>query len=109
MMQTDCGDGVASIKRLHRDLSSDGVEDLTTVSGRNRLKSDLEDSTWYTQIDINHAAGGNLKGLSAEEDHLVKNEVVRVKISKCMSWFDAYNEPICDPDMMEDKVDNLIP
>ncbi|GJZ87734.1 hypothetical protein Tco_0659344 [Tanacetum coccineum] len=23
--------------------------------------------TWYTQIDINHAAGGNLKGLSAKE------------------------------------------
>ncbi|GJV06714.1 hypothetical protein Tco_1344370 [Tanacetum coccineum] len=28
------------------DLSSDRVEDLTTASGRNRLKSVLEDSTW---------------------------------------------------------------
>ncbi|GJS81337.1 hypothetical protein Tco_0747878 [Tanacetum coccineum] len=35
-----------SIKRHRRDLSSDGVEDLTTASGRNQLKSDLEDSTW---------------------------------------------------------------
>ncbi|GJQ99809.1 hypothetical protein Tco_0522794 [Tanacetum coccineum] len=40
------GDGVAGIKRGRRDLSSDGVKDLTTASGRNRLKSDLEDSTW---------------------------------------------------------------
>ncbi|GJR13887.1 hypothetical protein Tco_0796539 [Tanacetum coccineum] len=94
----------------------------------------------YTQSDINYAAGGNLKGLSAEEawgtiedcaqcdkqwktptstisdqtitnlkDHLVGNEVVRVKIPKCMSWLDAYDEPIGDLDMMEDKVDNPSP
>ncbi|GJX30735.1 zinc knuckle CX2CX4HX4C containing protein [Tanacetum coccineum] len=37
---------VASKKRRHRDLSSDGVKDLTTASRRNRLKSDLEDPTW---------------------------------------------------------------
>ncbi|GJX29045.1 hypothetical protein Tco_0237124 [Tanacetum coccineum] len=96
---------------------------------------DLDSENRYTQIDINHAAGGNLKGLSAEEawetiedcaqcdkqwknptstifdqtitnlkDHLVGNEVVRVKIPKCMSWLDAYDEPIGDLDMMEDKV-----
>ncbi|GJX79297.1 hypothetical protein Tco_0327446 [Tanacetum coccineum] len=39
------GDGVASIKRRRHDLSSDGFKDLTTALGRNRLKSDLEDST----------------------------------------------------------------
>ncbi|GKB18081.1 hypothetical protein Tco_0852004, partial [Tanacetum coccineum] len=53
-MHTVAGDGVtiigdavrtSSIKRRRRDLSSDDVEDLTTASGRNRLKSDLEDST----------------------------------------------------------------
>ncbi|GKC92514.1 hypothetical protein Tco_1157956, partial [Tanacetum coccineum] len=67
--------------------------------------------------------GGNLKGLSAEEawetisdqtitnlkDHLVGNEVVIVKIPKCMSWLDAYDEPICDLDMVEDKVDDKSP
>ncbi|GJT91336.1 hypothetical protein Tco_1080181 [Tanacetum coccineum] len=52
MMQTDRGDGVASIERRHRDLSSDGVEDLTTASGRNRLKSDIEDSTWRQTLII---------------------------------------------------------
>ncbi|GJV68948.1 putative reverse transcriptase domain-containing protein [Tanacetum coccineum] len=31
MMQTDRGDGVASLKRRRRDLSSDGVEDLKTT------------------------------------------------------------------------------
>ncbi|GKC48279.1 hypothetical protein Tco_1066001 [Tanacetum coccineum] len=43
------------------------------------------------------------------KDHLVGNEVVRVKIPKCMSWLDAYDEPIGDLDMMEDKVDNPSP
>ncbi|GKA71742.1 hypothetical protein Tco_0777881 [Tanacetum coccineum] len=32
-----------------------------------------------------------------------------VKMPKCMSWLDAYNEPIGDLDMMEDKVDNASP
>nr|GEV42572.1 reverse transcriptase domain-containing protein [Tanacetum cinerariifolium] len=41
------------------------------------------------------------------KDHLVRNEVVRVKIPKCMSWLDVYDEPIGDLNMMEDKVDNL--
>ncbi|GJY45258.1 hypothetical protein Tco_0434321 [Tanacetum coccineum] len=63
----------------------------------------------YTQIDINHAADDNLKGLSAEEDHLVGNEVVRVKIPKCMSLLDAYDKTIGDLDIVEDKVDNPNP
>ncbi|GKD31550.1 hypothetical protein Tco_1242328, partial [Tanacetum coccineum] len=44
---TERGDGVTSIKRRHRDLSADAVRvrELTTASGRNRLNSDLEDST----------------------------------------------------------------
>ncbi|GJY01824.1 hypothetical protein Tco_0359976 [Tanacetum coccineum] len=40
---------------------------------------------------------------------LVGNEVVRVKIPKCMSWLEAYDEPIGDLDMMEDKEDNQSP
>ncbi|GJY99827.1 hypothetical protein Tco_0517257 [Tanacetum coccineum] len=38
---------------------------------------------------------------------LVKNEVVRVKIPKCMAWLD--DEPIRDLNTMEDKVDNSSP
>ncbi|GKD81421.1 hypothetical protein Tco_1348260, partial [Tanacetum coccineum] len=91
----------------------------------------------YTKIDINYAAGGNLRRLSAEEvwetiedyakcdkqrknltstifdqtianlnAQLVKNEVVRVIILKCMSWLDAYNKPISN---IEDKVKNSSP
>ncbi|GKC52302.1 hypothetical protein Tco_1075047 [Tanacetum coccineum] len=41
---TERGDGVAGIKRRRRDLSSDGVRDLATTSGRGRLKEDLESS-----------------------------------------------------------------
>ncbi|GKA37690.1 hypothetical protein Tco_0724255 [Tanacetum coccineum] len=39
------GDGVTSIKRHRRDLSSDGVKDLAMTSGHGRLKEDLESST----------------------------------------------------------------
>ncbi|GJU89435.1 hypothetical protein Tco_1301858 [Tanacetum coccineum] len=51
MMHTYRGDGVVSIKRRCRDISSDGVENLTMASGCNRLKSDLEDSTWRRRHD----------------------------------------------------------
>nr|GEV02035.1 hypothetical protein [Tanacetum cinerariifolium] len=39
------GDDVTGIKRLRRNLSSDGTRDLVTASGRGRLKDDLESST----------------------------------------------------------------
>ncbi|GKB00495.1 hypothetical protein Tco_0828488 [Tanacetum coccineum] len=45
-MHTVAGDGVAGIKRRRRDLYSDGVRNLATVSVRGRLKEDLESSTW---------------------------------------------------------------
>ncbi|GJS51433.1 hypothetical protein Tco_0624795 [Tanacetum coccineum] len=41
VLLTERGDGVASIKRRRRDLFSDGVWNLETVSGRDRLKEDL--------------------------------------------------------------------
>nr|GEW09662.1 hypothetical protein [Tanacetum cinerariifolium] len=43
------GDDVAGIKRRRRDLYSDGIRNLTMVSGRGRLKEDLESSTWRRQ------------------------------------------------------------
>ncbi|GJS72495.1 hypothetical protein Tco_0705336 [Tanacetum coccineum] len=92
----------------------------------------------YAQIDIDHAAGGNLRVLSTEEawetiedcaqcdkqwknptstipdkiitnlnTQLVENEVVRVKVPKCMAWLD--DEPIRDLNTIEDKVDNRSP
>ncbi|GJS40409.1 hypothetical protein Tco_0565452 [Tanacetum coccineum] len=36
-------------------------------------------------------------------------EMVMVKIPKCMSWLDAYDEPIGDLDMMEDEAENPSP
>ncbi|GKF03231.1 hypothetical protein Tco_0030154, partial [Tanacetum coccineum] len=39
------GDGVVGIKRRRRNLSSDGVRDMVTALGRDRLKEDLESST----------------------------------------------------------------
>ncbi|GJR70545.1 hypothetical protein Tco_0016610 [Tanacetum coccineum] len=40
------GDGVAGIKQRRHDVSSDGVRNFATASGRGRLKEDLEPSTW---------------------------------------------------------------
>ncbi|GJV69957.1 hypothetical protein Tco_1485466 [Tanacetum coccineum] len=40
---------------------------------------------------------------------IVGDDMVRVKIPKCMSWLYAYDEPIGYFDMMEDKVDNPSP
>ncbi|GJV35857.1 hypothetical protein Tco_1408334 [Tanacetum coccineum] len=45
VLVTERGDGVASIKRRRRDLFSEGVWNLETVSGRGQLKADLESST----------------------------------------------------------------
>ncbi|GJQ94871.1 hypothetical protein Tco_0006010 [Tanacetum coccineum] len=48
-MFTERGDGVAGIKRRHRDLSSDDVRNLATTSGHDQLKEDLESYTWRWQ------------------------------------------------------------
>nr|GEZ51929.1 hypothetical protein [Tanacetum cinerariifolium] len=48
---TVAGDGVASIKRRRRDLSSGGIKNLAMTSGRGRLKEDLESSTWRQRQD----------------------------------------------------------
>ncbi|GJT61737.1 hypothetical protein Tco_1005270 [Tanacetum coccineum] len=45
ILYSERGDGVAGIKRRHRDPSSNGVRDLVMVSGRGRLNEDLESST----------------------------------------------------------------
>ncbi|GKD34576.1 hypothetical protein Tco_1250085, partial [Tanacetum coccineum] len=45
VLLTECGDGVAGIKRRRRDPSSHDVRDLVTTSGRSRLNEDLESST----------------------------------------------------------------
>ncbi|GJY49104.1 hypothetical protein Tco_0439060 [Tanacetum coccineum] len=44
VLLTEREDGVAGIKRRHRDLFSDGVWNLETASGRGRIKEDLESS-----------------------------------------------------------------
>ncbi|GJV71852.1 hypothetical protein Tco_1491847 [Tanacetum coccineum] len=50
----------------------------------------------YTQRDLDYEAGENLMGLSAEEAWETIKDY-------------AYDEPICDLDMMKDKVDNPRP
>ncbi|GJW27777.1 hypothetical protein Tco_0044652 [Tanacetum coccineum] len=50
-----------------------------------------------------------LASLRAQANELFGNEKTWVEMPKCMSWLDAYNEPIGDLDMMEDKVDNPSP
>ncbi|GJY66609.1 hypothetical protein Tco_0468847 [Tanacetum coccineum] len=76
MMHIDRGDGVASIKRRRRDLSSDDVKNLTTASGRNRLKSDLEDLTWYKSYDPTRIGG------STHDIPRIEFEVLRYDLEK---------------------------
>nr|GEV00617.1 hypothetical protein [Tanacetum cinerariifolium] len=45
VLLTECRDVVASIKRRHHDLFSNGVWNLEMASGHGRLKEDLESST----------------------------------------------------------------
>ncbi|GJY83380.1 hypothetical protein Tco_0496756 [Tanacetum coccineum] len=56
------GDGVAGIKRRGRDLSSDGVWNLATTSGRGRLKEDLESSTMYKRNEAITSSSSLLSG-----------------------------------------------
>nr|GEV91420.1 hypothetical protein [Tanacetum cinerariifolium] len=48
---TESGEGVAGIKLRRRDLSSDGVRDLVTASGRGQLKDDLDENPIRTLGD----------------------------------------------------------
>ncbi|GKD30432.1 hypothetical protein Tco_1241210, partial [Tanacetum coccineum] len=51
------GDGVAGIKRRRDDLYGDGVKNLSTASGRGRLKEDLESSMWRWRQDFKATYG----------------------------------------------------
>ncbi|GJW78959.1 hypothetical protein Tco_0140641 [Tanacetum coccineum] len=51
VLLTEHGDGVAGIKRRHRDPSSDDVRDLVTASGCSRHNEDLKSSTWQQRHD----------------------------------------------------------
>nr|GEU48284.1 E3 ubiquitin-protein ligase UPL2-like [Tanacetum cinerariifolium] len=42
---------MTGIKRRRRDISSGGVKNLATASGRGRLKEDIESSTWRRRLD----------------------------------------------------------
>nr|GEW51174.1 RNA-directed DNA polymerase, eukaryota [Tanacetum cinerariifolium] len=52
IVQTTRGDGVAIIKRRRQDFHRGGVRDPSTASGHNRLKEDLESSTWRRRHDF---------------------------------------------------------
>ncbi|GJY45086.1 hypothetical protein Tco_0433299 [Tanacetum coccineum] len=105
-MHTVRGNGVASIKRCRRDLSGDGVRNLATVSGRGRLKEDLESSTWRRfHICVNSLATRNeccemqqsfiheynenlvLKVELAKKEHMVEKKVFdEVEFFKINEW-----------------------
>ncbi|GJU63401.1 hypothetical protein Tco_1245236 [Tanacetum coccineum] len=79
-MHTVAEDGVASIKRHRRDLSSDGVKNLAIISGRGRLKEDLESSTWRRRDeernnDNDVATGEDIEKPTRTEMGIPVNEV----------------------------------
>ncbi|GJZ79179.1 zf-CCHC domain-containing protein [Tanacetum coccineum] len=103
-------------KEVQTRLDFEEIPKKTRRERENSLNSRVENSLIsYTQIDINHAAVETPTSTISDQTiankkvQLVGNEVVRVNIPKCMSWIYAYDEPIGDLDMMEDKVDNPSP
>ncbi|GJT03093.1 hypothetical protein Tco_0824262 [Tanacetum coccineum] len=86
------GDGIASLKRHSCDLSSDGIEDLTTASRCNRLKSYLEDSTWLKQ------------------KRLLGNEEVWVEMHRGIAWDKVENlNPQSTPQVLPSFEENTPP
>nr|GEU67280.1 reverse transcriptase domain-containing protein [Tanacetum cinerariifolium] len=72
--RTNEHDTLERIKRRHRNLSSDGVRNLAPTSGHDRLKEELESSTWRRRQDykvtprtIDQLAGGKLRDKNAKE------------------------------------------
>ncbi|GKE77366.1 hypothetical protein Tco_1543486, partial [Tanacetum coccineum] len=45
------GEGIAGFKRRRQDFHGDSVMNLMMASGRSRLKTALEDSTWRWRHD----------------------------------------------------------
>ncbi|GKC46150.1 hypothetical protein Tco_1063872 [Tanacetum coccineum] len=66
----------------------------------------IEDCAQYDKQWKNPTSTISDQTIANSKAQLVENEVVRVMIPKCMSWLDAYDDPIGD---MEDKEDNLSP
>ncbi|GJS47078.1 hypothetical protein Tco_0597199 [Tanacetum coccineum] len=77
-------------------IDDDGVLDTLSLDSRFKVKKWKNPTSTIPDQTIT-----NLK------TQLVENEVVRVKIPKCMAWLD--DEPIRDLNTMEDKVDNPSP
>ncbi|GJT28532.1 zf-CCHC domain-containing protein [Tanacetum coccineum] len=82
-----------NLRRLSTEEACETIEDCAQC-----------DKQWKTPTStISDQTIANLK------NQLVRNEVVRVKTPSCMSWLDAYDEPLGDLDMVEDKVDDQSP
>ncbi|GJT64221.1 hypothetical protein Tco_1015701 [Tanacetum coccineum] len=66
----------------------------------------IEDCVQYDKQCKNLTSTISDQTIANLKAQLVKNEVVRVMIPMCMSWLDAFDDPIGD---MEDKEDNPSP
>ncbi|GJX37067.1 hypothetical protein Tco_0250370, partial [Tanacetum coccineum] len=98
----------------HLDSLSRHIINLT-AEGDLRKFSDI--GAWYAiedcaQYDKKYSNPTNAisdETIANPNAQVVGDDMVRDKIPKCMSWLDAYDEPIGDLDMIEDKVDNPSP
>ncbi|GJY60180.1 zinc finger, CCHC-type containing protein [Tanacetum coccineum] len=83
-MLTVVGDGITGIKRRRRDLSSDGIRNMATMSGRGRLKEDLESSAWQRRgmnpiCTLGDYSKPSHKGYKNTIELLVGNNVVPLR------------------------------
>nr|GEX45224.1 MAK10-like protein [Tanacetum cinerariifolium] len=95
-MQTGARDGVAGIKRRHRALSSDGVRNMATASGRGRLKEDLESSTRESCTRGDYSKPSH-EGYRNTIEHPVGNNVVPLRSDTIRQTIDqSAGGKLCD-------------
>nr|GEX69534.1 hypothetical protein [Tanacetum cinerariifolium] len=107
------GDGVAGIQRRWRDLSSDVVRKLTTLSGRNLLISDLEDSS-RPQLDAAPPSLDYIPGPEHADDEIIAEDQPHAEDTSPIallpeyvpeSDFEMHPEDDDDEDPEDDPVD----
>ncbi|GJY89682.1 hypothetical protein Tco_0504878 [Tanacetum coccineum] len=91
------GDGVACIKRHHRDPSSNGVRDLVTSLGCGILNEDLESSTQRRRQDYNATPRRTLALVAASKELYTTFSTLAGKLRwRGRSWvFDLNKSVLC--------------
>ncbi|GJY58528.1 hypothetical protein Tco_0458420 [Tanacetum coccineum] len=93
-----------TIRYTQRDLDYAAGRNLKGLNGEEAWET-IEDCVQCDKQWRNTTSTISDQTIANFKAQLVENEVVRVMIPKCMSWLDAYDEPIGDMMKKEDKTE----